>query len=77
MATAQRTVAATLDEGLAERAPRRPRAVVPGAELPNDRSHWTVTAGDTVTDVASRAAAWSAATSAYTRGQPVIVRSTA
>jgi hypothetical protein len=76
MATARRTPAVTPDEGLAERAPRRRRTVPPAAEQPTDRSQWTVTSGDTVTDVASRAGAWSAATGAYTRGQAVIVRST-
>jgi hypothetical protein len=76
MATAARTHAVSLDEGLAERVPRRRRAEPLGAHQPNDRSHWTVTAGGTVTDVASRAAAWSAATDAYTSGRPVVVRST-
>ena len=76
MATAARIAAGTLDEGLAERVPRRRRAEPLGAEQRNDRSHWTVTAGDSVTDVASRAAAWSTATAAYTRGRPVVVRST-
>jgi hypothetical protein len=50
--------------------------VPPGDELVNDRTHWTVTGGDGVTYVASRAAAWSVATAAYTRGHPVVVRST-
>ena len=64
-----------LDEGLAARPPRRRRAAA-ADEPRNDRSHWTVSAGDIVTDVASRAAAWSVATAAYTRGHPVVVRST-
>jgi hypothetical protein len=76
IATAGRTPAVTLDEGLAPRAPRRRRVVPPGDELVNDRTHWTVTGGDGVTYVASRAAAWSVATAAYTRGHPVVVRST-
>ncbi|MEA2384679.1 MAG: hypothetical protein QOH72_4650 [Solirubrobacteraceae bacterium] len=64
-----------LDEGLAPRPPRRRRSIEP-AEPVNDRTHWTVTGGGTVTYVASRAAAWSVATAAYTRGHPVVVRST-
>jgi len=76
MATALRTSAVTpLAEGLAERAPRRRRSASPGEE-PTDRTHWTVIAGDDVTDVASRASAWSAAIGAYTPGHSVSVRST-
>jgi hypothetical protein len=76
IATARSTTAVTLGEGLAERVPRRRRAGPPGAEQVNDRTLWSVIADDTVTDVASRAAAWSVATAAYTRGHPVVVRST-
>jgi hypothetical protein len=78
IATAGRTTDVTLDglDGLAERPPRRRRTTTPGAEPLNDRTHWTVTAGGSVTYVASRAAAWDAATAAYTRGHPVVVRST-
>jgi hypothetical protein len=75
IATAGRTTDVTLD-GLAERPPRRRRTTTPDAESLNDRTHWTVTAGGSVTYVASRAAAWDAATAAYTRGHPVVVRST-
>ena len=38
--------------------------------------HEEHTGPDGVTYVASRAAAWSVATAAYTRGHPVVVRST-
>jgi hypothetical protein len=75
MATA-RSAAVTLDEGLAARAPRRQRVVPPSSVESFDRTHWTVTAGGTVTAVASRADAWSTATAAYTRGGTVVVRST-
>ena len=77
MATAERTPAVRPDEGLAVRRPRRRPAASPAAEQFVDRSQWTVTRGTTETDVASRAVAWSVATGAYARGQPVLVRSTA
>ena len=76
MATAARTPAVSPNEGLAERVPRRRRAEPLGADSAKDRSPWTVAAGGTVTDVSSRAAAWSAATDAYASGRPVVVRST-
>jgi hypothetical protein len=77
MATAGRTPALTPDQALAARKARRNRVVAPTDELPTDRTHWTVTSDGIVTDVASRAGAWSAATGAYTRGHSVTVRGAA
>jgi len=52
--------------------PAPPHGVLDAQNL-NDQTHWTVKSDGTAIDVASRAAAWCAATSAYSPGHPVIV----
>lgn len=47
--------------------------LTPAAEHAKDQTHWTITSDRTAFDVASRAEAWRAATSAYSPGHPVVV----